>query len=219
MIFQAGDVLLMIGDSITDCGRTRMAFPGIAPSLGCGYVSMVAGTLQADAPELDVRVINRGNSGDTTRHLLARWQADVIDLAPDWLTIMIGINDVWRQFDRPDDPEAGVPLAEYRANLEILVDRARPAVRRGICLATPYFIEPDRREPMRAMMDQFGQAVRDVAAARGLAVIDTQAPFDEALRTRHPLHFCADRVHPNPHGHYLIARAFLQAFGLDPARA
>ena len=215
MLLQKNDRLLMIGDSITDCGRTRMDFAGLAPSLGSGYVSMVARTLHERAPELNIRITNKGISGNTTRDLLGRWQEDVLDLEPDWLSIMIGINDVWRQFDRPDDPEAGVPLAEYKANLESLIEQAQPVVTRGIILLTPYFIEPDRREPMRAMMDQFTETVKAAGETHNLPVADTQASFDKALETVHPLHFCADRVHPIPHGHCLIAEAFLDTIGLD----
>ncbi|MBL7134117.1 MAG: SGNH/GDSL hydrolase family protein [Phycisphaerae bacterium] len=218
MILGANDVLLMIGDSITDCERSRPEIDGVEPSLGAGYVSMVAATLGRLYPERAIRVINKGNSGDTTRQLKARWQRDVLDIAPDWLSIKIGINDVWRTFDQPDDPSAGVGIDEYRANLDQLIVSAKPVVAKGVILMTPYFIEPDRSEPMRAMMDQFGRVVRELADRHEALLVDTQAPFDEELldkegKKHHPMHFCADRVHPNPRGHYLIARAFLAAVG------
>ena len=83
MIFDDNDVLLMIGDSITDCGRTRLECPGIEPSLGNGYVSMVAATLTRRHPAKAIRIINRGNGGDTSRGLVGRWQRDVLDLGRD----------------------------------------------------------------------------------------------------------------------------------------
>ena len=62
---------------------------------------MVDALLGAVYPERMIRVINMGVSGNTTRDLKARWQTDVLDLKPDWLSIMIGANDVWRQYDSP----------------------------------------------------------------------------------------------------------------------
>ena len=215
MILEANDILLLIGDSITDCDRSRPEIGGVAAALGFGYVSMVAATLNTLYPERPVRVINKGDSGNTTRELKRRWQRDVLDIAPDWLSIKIGINDVWRTFDRPDDPSAGVGIDEYRASLNELIVAARPVVAKGIILMTPYFIEPNRAEPMRAMMDEFGQVVRELAATHEAILVDTQTPFDEEFETHHPLHFCADCVHPNSRGHALIAHAFLAAIGAD----
>ena len=209
MLLEQNDVLLMIGDSITDCGRVRIAHESIEPSLGSGYVSMVAETLRRKHPELNVHVINRGNGGDTSRSLKARWQEDVLDIAPDWLTIKIGINDVWRALDCPDNPEWAVPVDEYEANLEELVTSAKPVVKKGIILATPYFIESNRRDTMRAMMDNYSAVVRKLAEKHDTPLVDTQAPFDKVLEKEYPMYFCADRVHPNPKGHYLIAEAFL----------
>ena len=96
---QKGEKLVMIGDSITDVGRARPIGEGRADdALGRGYVMMVDALLGAVYPERLIRVINMGVSGNTTRDLKARWQTDVLDLKPDWLSIMIGANDVWRQY-------------------------------------------------------------------------------------------------------------------------
>jgi lysophospholipase L1-like esterase len=209
MILEQDDVLLMIGDSITDCGRVRIAHADVEPSLGSGYVSMVAETIHHKYSALNVNVVNKGNGGNTTRDLKARWQTDVLDIAPDWLTIMIGINDVWRIFDCPDNPEYGVPIDEYEVNLEELIASAKPVVKKGIILATPYFIEPNRQDKMRAMMDDYGAVVKKLAEKHGTLVVDTQAPFDKVLEKEYPMYFCSDRVHPNPKGHYLMAAAFL----------
>lgn len=100
MKLQKNDKLLFIGDSITDCGREHPVGEG-SSGLGHGYVAQVYALLRSIYPELMLRIQNVGNSGNTIRDLKQRWERDVIDLKPDWLTIMIGINDVWRQFDRP----------------------------------------------------------------------------------------------------------------------
>jgi lysophospholipase L1-like esterase len=214
MLLQKGDRLLMIGDSITDAGRGRPVGESPWPGIGNGYVSLVEATLGARHPETPVRIMNMGTSGNTIRDLGVRWQADVLDLAPTVVTVMIGINDVWRQFDVPQRPEAGVPLEEYRDTLDGLVSQTRPLVR-AMLLATPFYIEPNRSDPMRARMDEYGAAVREVAVKHGCSLIDTQAAFDRVLQHVYPAALAGDRVHPNLTGSFVLARAFLDALGAE----
>ncbi|WP_295449168.1 GDSL-type esterase/lipase family protein [uncultured Thiodictyon sp.] len=91
--------LLMIGDSITDWNRARPVGEAIVDGPGAGDVGVVNAYLTATHPERRIRVVNRGVSGNTVRDLAAGWSTDVVALRPDWLSIMIAINDVWRQFD------------------------------------------------------------------------------------------------------------------------
>jgi lysophospholipase L1-like esterase len=105
MLLAQHSKLVMIGDSVTDCGRARPVGEGLFGAIGTGYVGYIDALLSARYPELGVRVVNVGSSGNTILDLQARWQSDVLDLKPDWLSIMIGINDVWRQFDLPRQPE------------------------------------------------------------------------------------------------------------------
>jgi lysophospholipase L1-like esterase len=204
--------LVMIGDSITDCGRAQPVGEGLGEALGRGYVAYIDALLAAACPELGIRMVNVGTSGNTVRDLKARWQRDVIDLEPDWLSVMIGINDVWRQFDLPQQKETHVSLDEYRETLGELVGPVRPRLK-GLVLMTPYYIEPNRRDPMRAMMDRYGAAVRQLAKTHAAVFVDTQAAFDRILAHCHPNALAWDRVHPNQAGHMIIARAFLQAVG------
>jgi lysophospholipase L1-like esterase len=205
--------LLLIGDSITDAERWRPFVEGPLAALGNGYVQLVAGMLGARCPERRIRVINMGVSGNTVRDLKARWQSDVQKQRPDWLSIMIGINDVWRHFDSPHLPALHVSLDEYAATLDELLRATRPQLA-GLLLLTPFFIEPNRAEPMRAQMDRYGAAVRQLAADHDAIFVDTQAAFDEVLRHLHPSAIAGDRVHPNSIGHTILARAFLNALGL-----
>lgn len=198
----------MIGDSITDAGRARPIGEGLFDALGNGYVNLVAAHLNAFYPQGRIRVVNMGISGNTVRDLKARWQSDVLDLEPDWLSIMIGINDVWRQYDTPLQVEWQVPLEEYRQTLEELVILTRPKLK-GLVLVSPYFIEPNPLEPMRSQMDRYGAAVRELAKHYEAVFVDTQAAFDEVLKHLHPAALAWDRVHPNTAGHLLLARAFL----------
>ena len=117
MILPEKTKFVMIGDSVTDCERARPVGEGLFDALGKGYVSLVEGWLNAAHPQLGIRVVNMGTTGNTVRDLKARWTTDVLDLGPDWLSVMIGINDVWRQFDTPFQREWAVPLEEYEAAL------------------------------------------------------------------------------------------------------
>jgi len=212
MKIEPQSTLLMIGDSITDCGRARPIGEAIGDGLGNGYVSLVNALLTATAREHQIRILNMGIGGNTVRDLAARWQSDVLDLEPDWLSIMIGINDVWRRFDTPLQVEWHVSLDEYDSTLEALVRTTRPRLK-GLVLMTPYFIEPDRAEPMRAMMDQYGLVARRLAALYQAIFVDTQAAFDRILAEIPARALAGDRIHPNLAGHMVLARAFLEAVG------
>jgi len=213
MRIEAGSKLLFIGDSVTDCGRVHPVGEGLGAALGNGYVSYVEAVLGAARPEAQLRIVNMGVSGNTVRDLKARWQRDVLELRPDWLSIMIGINDVWRQFDSPTRPEAAVPLDEYERTLMVLVRQALPSVK-GLVLMTPFFIEPNRTDAMRTRMDEYGAAVRRIAGETGALLVDTQAAYDVVLEHCYSANISWDRVHPNHVGHMVLARAFLNVVGV-----
>lgn len=214
MLLKPNEKLLFIGDSVTDVGRARPVGEGLGGALGQGYVAQVAAMLDCVYPELAVRVLNMGTSGNTVRDLDARWRTDVLDLEPDWVSIMIGINDVWRQFDSPTRHEQHVYLPEYRETLDRLVDTTQPNVS-GIVLMTPYFIEPNPDDTMRATMDEYGAAVREIAQRYGTLFVDTQAAFNALLAHMHSANIAWDRVHPNQTGHMLLARGFLNVIGFE----
>ena len=163
--------------------------------------------LGAVYPERKIRVVNMGCGGHTVRDLKNRWQTDVLDLKPDWVSIMIGDNDVWRQFDSPLNPALHVLPDEYESTLESLVAATLPQVR-GLVLMTPFYIEPNPQDAMRARMDDYGAIARKIAERRGTLFCDTQAAFNSALQTYYPATFSWDRVHPNHVGHMILARAF-----------
>jgi lysophospholipase L1-like esterase len=208
--------MVFIGDSITDAKRGPSGEPSPgpgAPGLGHGYVSMIHAMVTAIRPADRFRVINRGVGGNTVRDLRERWRRDVLDLAPDWLSVMIGINDVWRQFDCPLVSESHIDPDEFRRTLDELLTEARPAVGR-LVLVTPYVIEPRRADPMRARMDEYGAIVRGLADAHGAVLVDAQSAMDALCEAYHPMGIAWDRIHPQPPGHMALAIAWLRAVGL-----
>lgn len=207
MIFQSHQTILFIGDSITDAGRRGTAAP-----YGDGYVNMVEMLLHAHQPQLELRVLNRGVGGDTVRDLAARWQRDALMERPAWLSVMIGINDVWRAWG--DDPSEAVPLPEYAATLRDLLGQAQRNGARLVVM-TPFLIEPDRHDLMRRQTDLYAAAVRAIAPEFDAVLVDTQAAFNAALAQHPPGHWSGDRVHPSVAGHAVLARTWLRAVGVD----
>lgn len=209
MIIESKSKLVMIGDSVTDCERGKPVGEGLFGAIGKGYVGYVAGLIEATYPEKMIRVVNMGNSGNNVRDLSDRWETDVLSLNPDWLSIMIGINDVWRQYDMPMVTEAHLYLEEYKETLERLVKDTLPKIK-GMVLMTPYYMEPNRNDAMRKTMDKYGEVVKEIAQKYNTHFVDTQAAFDELFKHFHPNNIAWDRVHPNITGHMVIARAFLK---------
>lgn len=210
MLIEPGSKLLFIGDSITDCNRARPVAEG--NEVGNGYVAQINALLGALYPAYGIRVFNAGMNGNTVRDLKARWRKDVLDQQPDWLVIFIGINDVWRQFDTPLRTEQHVLIDEYRRELEALIKQTAPHLQ-GVVLMTPYFLEPNRDDPMREAMDAYGDAVRELAAQHSAVLVDTQLAMDALLEQMHPMSLAWDRVHPNQTGHMALALVFMRAIG------
>jgi lysophospholipase L1-like esterase len=211
MKIENGQSILFTGDSITDCGRVRPV--GFGNGLGEGYVAFANSLLASFYPERSIRILNTGISGNRVIDLEARWQTDVLDLTPDWLSVMIGINDVWRQFDSPQDPNQ-VSIERYETTYRKLLEQTRRSLK-GLVMMTPYFIEPNPSDPMRNLMDAYSMVVKKLAQEFDAVFVDVQAAFDQYLAHRPNQSLCGDRVHPNKTGHMIIAKAFLTAIGFD----
>jgi lysophospholipase L1-like esterase len=208
MRFENGQKILFIGDSITDCGRRELAAP-----YGSGYMSLVRAMVLARYPEMSLRFENRGIGGNTVRHLAERWDADVIAEQPDWLSVMIGINDVWRTFDRGGDGAVGIE--EYESTYRGLLADAVARTSCRLIVAEPYVIEVDRTDPMRAQMDAYGKVARALATEFDALLVQTQSAFDRALESAPAEAWANDRIHPNLEGHGVIAIEYLRAIGWE----
>ena len=212
MLFEKNDKILFIGDSISDFDRARPVGEGHFEALGTSYIADVAAQYGCMKPEMNLRFVNMGVSGNRVRDLKARWQTDVLDLKPDWVSILIGINDVWRQFDTPQRVEEHVYPDEFMTTYEELIRTTLPHVK-GMILITPFFMEPNREDPMRKRMDEYGAMVRTLAEKYSLTFIDVQAGWDELFKHMHPCCIAWDRIHPNHMGHVYIANQILKATG------
>ena len=127
--------LVFIGDSITDCGRREQFAP-----YGNGYVAIVRGLNEAQAPQLHLEYFNRGIGGNTTAELANRWQEDVIELKPDWLSVLVGINDCHQYlFDGRNDVGPERYAQRYEARLAQAVELTYCSL---ILLEPFYFAQP-----------------------------------------------------------------------------
>ncbi|MBR0143701.1 MAG: SGNH/GDSL hydrolase family protein [Clostridia bacterium] len=214
MIFESGDRLVFAGDSVTDMGSAQPVGEGLFDNVGRSYVREIENLLSAVYPEVNLRVTNSGISGNTSRDLLSRFDRDVVSLDPDWVSICIGINDVWRQFDTPAIFDAQVMPDEYESNVEKMILAVKGRVK-GIFILSPYYMEPNREDRMRARMDEYVAICRKLAEKHGCVFVDFQKLYADYCRVRHSSYIAWDRIHPNQVGAALMAREFLSHCGFD----
>ncbi len=201
------DLVLFQGDSITDAGRSRSD----DNQLGSGYAALVAAWYTASHPGRRVRFLNRGISGNRVQDLRARWQSDCLDLRPNVVSILIGINDTWRRYDANDPTTAAVYAEDYRAILGAVRDLgARLVILEPFLLPTP----PDRLA-WREDLDPKIQVARSLAREFEALYVPLDGLFAAASTRRAPELWATDGVHPAPTGHALIAQAWLEAVERD----
>lgn len=213
MVIGKNEKLVIIGDSVTDCGREYPVGEGNL-RMGDGYARNVNALLDMNYPERKIRVVNMGISGERSRDLLVRWQRDVLDLKPDWVCVMIGINDIWRQFDAPLRTEEHVYLEEYGKNLEWMAEHTLPHVK-GMIFAAPCYMEQNHSDAMRQATDRYAEVMKKTAEKYGILFADPQPLWDHYFTQYEPIAMSWDRVHPNHTGHMMIAKAIVDAMGFS----
>ncbi len=205
-----GTVILFQGDSITDCGRNRTAAePNTADALGTGYPLLVASTALAAHPHRGLRFYNRGLSGNKVPDLQQRWAVDTLELRPDVLSILIGVNDFWHKLG---GGYAGT-VQDYEDQYSALLERTRRALPRvRLVVLEPFVLRcgavDDRWFPE---FDARRAAAARVAERARATFVPLQAVFDERARAVPPQYWAADGVHPTPAGHAVIAERWRRA--------
>ncbi|MBE6712019.1 MAG: lysophospholipase [Ruminococcaceae bacterium] len=205
--------ILFQGDSITDCGRKREDFYG----MGSGYANLVKASLGMERPA-EFEFVNRGVSGNRIVDLYARMKIDLINLAPDYLSIFIGVNDVWHEIAK----ENGVATAKFEKIYSMLLDEIREALpETKIMLIAPFVLhgtatcdteeKPDRWERFQVGVAEKAEVVKKLAKQYGLPCIELQGAFDEACRSAPPEYWTRDGVHPTACGHEIIKRKWIDA--------
>ena len=204
LLFQSGDKVLFIGDSITDCGRRNEHAP-----LGHGYVRKITELITAKYPERDISYVNMGIGGDIVEGLENRWDTDVIAEKPNWLSVKIGINNASRQHGAGVSSEEYLPVWEecYRR----ILTRAKTELGAPLFLFEIFYIEEDVEAPRPLDVDAYNASIHKLAAEFDARLIPTNAAFDNAVAARPgALWTTQDGVHPNAEGHTLMALEFLK---------
>lgn len=204
--------VLFIGDSITDGNRTRN--DDWNHVLGHGYAQMLAARLWFEHPDCFKMFYNRGISGNTVGDLAARWQTDVIDLKPDVVSILVGINDVHGIANNQSKQTIEVFETTYRQILD-KTRRDLPNVQLVIC--EPFLLPGSRVDAQPELWQTETrlrqQVAQKLAAEYGAVYVPLQKPFDEALNKAPVSNWIWDGIHPMPAGHELIARQWLKCVG------
>lgn len=204
MVIDRKCTVLFQGDSITYAGRSYED----DRNLGMGYAMMASAWFSAMHPELEVKFLNRGCSGDTTLRLKQRWQKDCIDLQPDVVSILIGINDTWRRYDS-NEPTS---LEEFRSNYDCMLGEIKSRLSARIIMCEPFLLASDMRKlAWREDLDPKIDAARELAREYGAVYIPFDGIFAAASTRRIPEYWAADGIHPTHAGHALMARHWLEA--------
>ncbi|MBT3268830.1 SGNH/GDSL hydrolase family protein [Candidatus Poribacteria bacterium] len=210
-LVQDGQTLVFIGDSITDCGRRDQAFP-----FGAGYVRFAIDLITARYPDRGITYHNQGIGGDVSTGLLRRWNGDVLDHQPDWVSVMIGINDLHRRFSATAadhiSPDA------YREAYHAFLTLTAAETDARIILIDPFYItretDPDSHgATVLAALNDYIAVAQEMATEFDALHVPLHAIFQEHLDYRAADVFCPEPVHPNASGHLVIAQAWLKTMG------
>ena len=202
--------IVFIGDSITDTGRVE---PEYRP-FGYGYVNFVANHLLAKYAEHNLNIVNTGVSGNTVRSLEARWEKDCIKHKPDVLSVLIGVNDLWRRYAEPDRlPEAVCP-DEYELTYRRLLSRAREQCSCQLVLMEPFMFCSDRGNPMFRGLQTYIETVHKLAQEFDAVMVPLQSRIDEQIEQVPSEKWAMDMVHPYVWAHAWIAQRWFEATGL-----
>lgn len=196
------------GDSITDAMRCRES----EEFRGSGYATLVSAKVGFEHPD-KYEFLNRGISGDRIVDVLARIKRDLINLKPDVLSILIGINDVWHELGNKNGVDA--PLFEkYYHILVEQVKAALPDIR--IIILEPFVLKGEATgeqwELFRAETEKRAVIAKSIAAEYGLDFVPLMEKFDDACELAPPSYWLMDGVHPTAAGHELIAREWIKVF-------
>ena len=196
--------VMFTGDSITDCDRARPVGDGFG-KMGSSYVSRIFVDTWADFPTHNIHYLNSAISGNTTKMLLNRFDTDILAYHPDYVFIMIGVNDAWRHFDGSKFTEILISPEESGKNMEQMILKTLETGAKPV-IVSPYFLDRNFEDPMRKMVDEINVQYKMLAEKYNIGYIDVQAVFDEYLKTGSSYILSSDRVHPKSVGISIIAR-------------
>jgi lysophospholipase L1-like esterase len=201
---------LFQGDSITDGGRSYNKDWNHV--FGQDYAYLIASRLGYDYPERDYNFLNRGISGNKVSDLAARWQADALDIKPDLLSILVGVNDVFGVIVRGETFTADDFGNTYDALLDKTV-KALPGIELVLCepFILPVGIVKEKPNLWNTEIQKRQPIVKHLAEKYNAVYVPLQDAFNKATLKAPADHWIWDGVHPMPAGHELMAREWIKA--------
>jgi len=203
--------ILFQGDSITDSGRNKedTGF-NTAKNLGSGYPLLAGAAILNKYEALDLKIYNKGISGNKVYQLAERWDKDCLDLKPDVLSILIGVNDIWHKLNGTYNGTIEIYRNDYAALLE-RTKKALPNVKLIIC--EPFAVKGVKAVDETWYPEFFGylKAAKDIAKQFSATFIPFQSVYDEAVKRAPGSYWTGDGVHPSLAGAQLMAKAWLKA--------
>ena len=202
MRIESNSRILFQGDSITDCGRDRADFNSLS-----GYAQMISDYIKTFHADKNIEILNRGISGDTTEMLLERIDRDCIDLKPNVISFLIGINDVWRKYDSNSE----TTIEAFKENYTNILTEVKRKLNCKIIIMEPFLIPSDNKKAIfREDLDPKITVVRELASKFAEEYIPLDGIFAEAVLKNTPQYYSGDGVHPSREGNSLIAREWLK---------
>jgi lysophospholipase L1-like esterase len=203
---------LFQGDSITDGNRGRSDDPNHI--LGHGYAFGIASLLGAEYPERQLSFINKGNSGDTISALLARWKTDALDLKPDAISILVGINDVLHRIRSGNFSAPSTYERDFRKLIE-LTREALPGTKIILCepFILPVGMTLENPERWANEVNTIQQVCLQLATEFDFPYVRFQRVFNDALKTAPASYWIWDGIHPTVSGHGLMAKEWMREVG------
>ena len=201
-------LILFQGDSITDTGRDYAH----DPKMGYGYATMTAGKILVDYPG-QFRFLNRGISGNRIVDVYARIKKDIINLKPDYLSILIGVNDVWHEISEHN----GVSAEKFRMVYDLLIRELKEALPElKILVLEPFVLEgPATKHAIDTFTTEVAKRAavcKELAEEHGLIFIPLQKKLEALAQATSNTYVLIDGVHPNTAGHELISRELYAAY-------
>ena len=197
--------ILFQGDSVTDAGRDKRNYH----DLGNGYPKYAAELITKAHPDTEFEFINFGISGNRTGQLFDRLYKDAIIFQPDFISVLIGINDVWHRYgaDRVATSDEQIEL-NYRSILSEL----RSKTNAKIMILSPFLLDCDCREEIREDLKVVIPMIKRLAEEYADAYVPLNEYFDKALKTMpEPRYYSKDGVHPNENGAKFIGEIYAEA--------
>lgn len=202
--------ILFQGDSITDAGRSKSALePNNAWAMGPGYAFLVTASLLQEFPEKSLKLFNRGISGNKVFQLADRWDEDCLDLKPDILSILVGVNDFWHTVDLDYDGTVETYENDFRTLLKRTV-QSLPEVQ--LIIGEPFALEEGSaiNQNWYPEFPKYQEAARSIARDFEAAFIPYQSIFEKASYKVPATYWSEDGVHPTIAGSQLMAQAWLE---------